>query len=100
MTKLTPCFDWNFGACTASFNTGKERYLPSQMQISNGTAKLVAEPLAPSYASTPATRDNARTRPAWCRRTCSRSRDRGSVLSSQTLVSELEVDYIRIYQQQ
>jgi hypothetical protein len=24
-TKLTPCFDWNFGACTASFNTGKER---------------------------------------------------------------------------
>src|SRR5688500_17729334 len=19
-TKLTPCFDWNFGACTASFN--------------------------------------------------------------------------------
>src|SRR4029450_926189 len=21
LTKLTPCFDWNFGACTASFNT-------------------------------------------------------------------------------
>ena len=51
LTKLTPCFDWNFGACTASFNTGKERYLPSQVQISNGTAKLVAEPLAPPYAS-------------------------------------------------
>ena len=50
-TKLTPCFDWNFGACTASFNTGKERYLPSQVQISNGTAKLVAEPLVPPYAS-------------------------------------------------
>ena len=31
----------------ASFNTGKERYLPSQVQVSNGTAKLVAEPLAP-----------------------------------------------------
>jgi Glycosyl hydrolases family 16 len=45
-TKLTPCF-----ACTASFNTGKERYLPSQVQISNGTAKLVAEPLVPPYAS-------------------------------------------------
>jgi len=50
-TKLTPCFDWNFGACTASFNTGKERYLPSQVQVSNGTAKLVAEPLVPPYAS-------------------------------------------------
>jgi len=49
--KLSPCFDWNFGACTASFNTGKERYLPSQVQVSNGTAKLVAEPLTPSYAS-------------------------------------------------
>src|SRR5688572_615352 len=24
-TKLTPCFDWNYGACTASFNQGKER---------------------------------------------------------------------------
>jgi beta-glucanase (GH16 family) len=50
-TKLTPCFDWNFGACTASFNTGKERYLASQVRLSNGTAKLVAEPLTPPYAS-------------------------------------------------
>lgn len=50
-TKLTPCFDWNSGDCTASFNHGKERYLPSQVQISNGTAKLVAEPLSPPYAS-------------------------------------------------
>ena len=48
-TKLTPCFDWNFGDCTASFNSGKERYLPSQVRISNGTAKLVAEPLSPPY---------------------------------------------------
>ena len=46
LAKLTPCFDWNFGGCTSSFNTGKERYLPSQVQVSNGTAKLVAEPLA------------------------------------------------------
>jgi hypothetical protein len=50
-TKLTPCFDWNYGACTCSFNSGKERYLPSQVQISNGTAKLVAEPLSPPYAN-------------------------------------------------
>jgi beta-glucanase (GH16 family) len=46
-TKLTPCFDWNFGGCTDTFNAGKERYLPSQVQVSNGTAKLVAEPLSP-----------------------------------------------------
>jgi hypothetical protein len=50
-SKLTPCFDWNFGDCTASFNAGKERYLPSQVRVSNGTAKLVAEPLSPPYAS-------------------------------------------------
>ena len=49
-TKLTPCFDWNFGGCTASFNSGKERYLPSQVQISGGTARLVAEPLTPPYS--------------------------------------------------
>src|SRR5690349_24349385 len=23
-TKLTPCFDWNYGDCTNSFNAGKE----------------------------------------------------------------------------
>ena len=51
LTKLTPCFDWNFGGCTSTFNTGKERYLPSQVQVSNGTAKLVAEPLVPPYTS-------------------------------------------------
>jgi hypothetical protein len=51
LTKLTPCFDWNFGGCTNSFNTGRERYLPSQVQVSNGTAKLVAEPLVPPYAN-------------------------------------------------
>jgi len=50
-TKLTPCFDWNYGDCTASFNTGKERYLPAQVRLSNGTAKLVAEPLSPAYAN-------------------------------------------------
>lgn len=50
-TKLSPCFDWNYGACTASFNTGRERYLPTQVQVSNGKAKLVAEPLSPPYAN-------------------------------------------------
>jgi len=49
-TKLTPCFDWNFGGCTSSFNNGKEHYQPSQVQVSNGTAKLVAEPLSPPLA--------------------------------------------------
>lgn len=51
LTKLTPCFDWNYGSCTASFNTGKEIYKPSQVRISNGTAKLVAEPLSPPETS-------------------------------------------------
>jgi len=50
-TKLTPCFDWNYGDCTVTFNQGKERYLPSQVQLSNGTAKLVAAPLSPPYAN-------------------------------------------------
>jgi beta-glucanase (GH16 family) len=45
--KLTPCFDWNYGACTASFNLGKETYKPEQVRVSDGTAKLVAEPLLP-----------------------------------------------------
>jgi beta-glucanase (GH16 family) len=46
-TKLTPCFDWNYGECTGSFNTGKEVYKPEQVRVSGGTAKLVAEPLIP-----------------------------------------------------
>lgn len=50
-SKLTPCFDWNYGACTATFNQGRERYLPSQVTVSGGTAKLVAEPLSPPYSS-------------------------------------------------
>jgi beta-glucanase (GH16 family) len=49
-TKLTPCFDWNTGQCTSSFNNGKEHYLPSQIQLSNGVAHLVAEPLTPPYS--------------------------------------------------
>jgi hypothetical protein len=46
-TKLTPCFDWNYGSCTSSFNHGKETYRPEQVRVSDGTAKLVAEPLVP-----------------------------------------------------
>jgi hypothetical protein len=48
-TKLTPSFDWNYGGCTSSFNTGKEHYLPSQVQVNNGVAHLAAEPLNPPY---------------------------------------------------
>jgi hypothetical protein len=47
-SKLTPCFDWNYAnACTDTFNKGKETYRPEQVRVSNGTAKLVAEPLVP-----------------------------------------------------
>jgi hypothetical protein len=46
-SKLTPCFDWNYGSCTSSFNNGKETYTPEQVRVSDGTAKLVAEPLVP-----------------------------------------------------
>ncbi len=44
---FTPCFDWNYGACTATFNQGREKYLPEQVIVSNGTAKLRAEPQNP-----------------------------------------------------
>jgi beta-glucanase (GH16 family) len=50
--KLTPCFDWNTGGCTSSFNQGREHYQPSQVVVSNGTAKLVAAPLAPPLGAT------------------------------------------------
>lgn len=46
-SKLTPCFDWNTGDCTGSFNHGREHYRPSQIVVSNGTAKLIAEPTKP-----------------------------------------------------
>lgn len=46
-TKLSPCFDWNYGNCTSSFNNGKEHYLPSQVRVSDGVAQLVAEPMTP-----------------------------------------------------
>ena len=48
-SKLTPCFDWNYGDCTSTFNHGKEHYLPSQVRLSDGVAHLVAEPLDPAY---------------------------------------------------
>ena len=50
-TKLTPCFDWNYGDCTGTFNNGRERYLPSQIQLADGVAHMVAEPLVPPEAS-------------------------------------------------
>jgi hypothetical protein len=51
-TKLSPCFDWNYGGCTNSFNKGREHYDPAQIAVSNGTAKLTAAPLSPPLAST------------------------------------------------
>lgn len=44
-TKLTPCFDWNYGHCTSSFNEGRETYRPEQIRVRDGVADLVAEPL-------------------------------------------------------
>jgi beta-glucanase (GH16 family) len=49
-TKLSPCFDWNSGGCTSSFNNGYEHYEPSQVQVANGIGRLVAEPLSPSLS--------------------------------------------------
>lgn len=49
-SKLSPCFDWNYGGCTSSFNNGRETYDPGQVQVSNGTAKLIAAPLSPAVA--------------------------------------------------
>ena len=49
--KLTPCFDWNYGDCTSTFNNGREHYQPSQVAVSNGTAKLIAAPRTPPYQS-------------------------------------------------
>ncbi|MEV6963558.1 glycoside hydrolase family 16 protein [Hamadaea sp. NPDC051192] len=47
-SKLTPCFDWNSGDCTSTFNQGREHYQPSQVTVSGGTAKLTAAPLSPA----------------------------------------------------
>jgi len=49
-SKLSPCFDWNSGDCTSTFNHGREHYQPSQVVVSNGTAKLIAAPLSPPYS--------------------------------------------------
>jgi len=49
-SKLTPCFDWNYGDCTNTFNNGREHYDPGQVQLSGGTAKLIAQPHNPPYS--------------------------------------------------
>lgn len=49
--KFTPCFDWNYGGCSASFNQGREHYAASQVQVGGGIAKLVARPNSPPIAS-------------------------------------------------
>jgi hypothetical protein len=75
--KLSPCFDWNYGGCTSTFNEGKERYLPSQVQVSNGTAKLVAEPLSPPESNTACYNDQC-TYKAGLLSTCRPRADDGS----------------------
>lgn len=50
-TKISPCFDWNSGDCTSTFNNGREHYQPSQVVVYDGTAKLVAAPLDPPHAA-------------------------------------------------
>lgn len=49
LNKWTPCFSWagDYNGCTTSFNAGREAYQPSQVQLSNGTVKLIAEPANP-----------------------------------------------------
>ena len=49
-TKLTPCFDWNYGGCTSTFNNGYEHYMPGQVVVGSGIARLIAAPLSPPYA--------------------------------------------------
>ncbi len=44
-SKLGPCFDWNAGTCTGSFNSGREWYDGCMINVSNGTAKLTAAPI-------------------------------------------------------
>lgn len=51
LSNFTPCFDWNYGGCTNTFNNGREHYDPAQVQVSGGTAKLIAEPLVPAAGS-------------------------------------------------
>ena len=48
---FSPCFDWNYGACSDSFNSGREHYDPSQVQVNGGTAELIAAPMSPPQSS-------------------------------------------------
>jgi Glycosyl hydrolases family 16 len=50
--KLSPCFDWNRGKCTATFNSGREIYRPSQVRVGGGVAGLIAQPLAAPVKNT------------------------------------------------
>lgn len=50
-SRWTTCFDWNYGACADSTNQGRERYLPSQVSVQNGVARLAAAPLSPPASS-------------------------------------------------
>ncbi len=43
-SKMSTCFDWNYGSCTKTFNNGREFYDPAQVSVSKGVAKLTAQP--------------------------------------------------------
>jgi beta-glucanase (GH16 family) len=47
-SKLSPCFDWNTGDCTSSFNRGRESYRPEQVVVGGGVARLKAQPAQPT----------------------------------------------------
>ena len=40
--KLTPCFDWNAGTCTGSFNSGREWYDDCMVDVSNARDSAAA----------------------------------------------------------
>jgi hypothetical protein len=48
---LKPCFDWDSGGCTASFDQGREQFAASQVVVGNGIARLIATPHSPSIAN-------------------------------------------------
>jgi len=47
-SKWANCFDWGNSSDCLTPNHGHEKYLTSQVQVSGGTAKLIAAPLSPA----------------------------------------------------
>lgn len=64
-SKLTPCFDWNYGSCTSSFNDGTEHYEPGQIQITPASSTT------PAYANLNADPLTSTSSPSSCTNTSS-----------------------------